>query len=251
MNIYTIGLLWVLGASAVAATIAVVLQTKFGWDDERNNSSAGSVFAVVGGLHAVLVAFVLISLFDAAAKARSDSAEEANALVAVHWAGSSLPEPTKDLVKELSRSYAATVLNEEWPRLREGEPVATSGALTLERLKNVIAEAKPDGDWQESRQAEAANQLWQVYQSRQARLEAAGKGVNSVVWFALIIGGIMSVSFPYLFGGPNLIPHVIIVVALTATITLLLFAISQMENPFSGGAQVNPDAFRAATERLL
>ncbi len=135
--------------------------------------------------------------------------------------------------------------------MREGETVASTGAQTLERLKTAIAEAKPDGDWQESRQAEAANQLWQVYQSRQARLEAAGEGVNSVVWFALIIGGIMSVSFPYLFGGPNLVPHVIIVVALTATITLLLFAISQMENPFSGGAQVNPDAFRAATERLL
>ncbi|MFB9902544.1 bestrophin-like domain [Allokutzneria oryzae] len=235
----------------MAATVAVVLQKKFGWDDERNNSSAGSVFGVVGGLHAVLVAFVLISLFDAAAAARTTSYEEANSLVAVHWAGSTLPEPTKDQVRELTRAYAAAVINEEWPRMREGEPVVGTGWQTLDQLRTVIAEAKADGDWQESRQAEAANQLWQVYQSRQARLDAAGKGVNSVVWFALIVGGIMSVLFPYLFGGPNLIPHVIIVVTLTATITLLLFAISQMENPYSGGAQINPDAFRSAAERLL
>jgi hypothetical protein len=41
-----------------------------------------------------------------------------------------------------------------------------------------------------------------------------------------------------------------VVSTLTATLTLLLFAIYQLQNPFTGGAAVGPGAFQSALERL-
>ena len=66
MNIFVAGSLWVAGAACVGGLIAYLVR-RLGRDDEGrpgNNDAAGQVFTIVGGLHAVLVAFVLISLFD-------------------------------------------------------------------------------------------------------------------------------------------------------------------------------------------
>ena len=52
------------------------------------------------------MAFVLISLFDAAGTASADSYREANTLVAIDWAGDSLPEPARGQIHALSQAYA-------------------------------------------------------------------------------------------------------------------------------------------------
>ncbi|HEX8869735.1 MAG TPA: DUF4239 domain-containing protein [Lentzea sp.] len=251
MSIYVTGLLWVLGA-AVLSAIIVVITRRFGSEEvgEKNLGAGGSVFSIVAGLHAVLVAFILISLFDASNNAEEQVQREANALVAVDWSSDSLPEPAKTKVEQLIRDYVSTVVDDEWPKMREGEDVDNRGWATLNQLRDTIATAAPDGDWQQDRKTEAANQLWEVYQARQERLDAAGNGVNPVVWLALLIGTALSLLFPYLFGGPNLISQLLITVTLSSTLVLLLFAIYQLQNPFSGGVNIPPDAFSSALDRL-
>src|SRR5215208_1810613 len=84
--------------------------------------AGGNVFTIVAGLNAVLLAFVLISQFDAASAAGEDARREADALVGLNWAAGSLAEPTSGRVHALTRSYATTVVEEEWPRLRAAQP---------------------------------------------------------------------------------------------------------------------------------
>ncbi|WHT17846.1 DUF4239 domain-containing protein [Crossiella sp. CA-258035] len=251
MNLYLSGLLWVTGIAVVVAALAILFR-RFGSDEERlsNNESAGLVFTIVGGLHAVVTAFVLISLLDTAKAVGDDSTKEANSMVAVNWAATSFPEPVRGQVQELTRSYIGIVLNEEWPKLRMEEDVDDAGWQKLDELRKVIADTPAEGHWLENRKTEAAAQLWEAYQARQSRLDAASGGVSTVMWFALILGAVMSALFPFLFGGPKIIPHIVIVVVLTAALTLLLFAIYQLENPFSGGVKVDPDAFSSALDRL-
>lgn len=251
MSIYASGLLWVVGAAVISA-ILVVVTRRFGSEDDREKTlgSGGAVFSIVGGLHAVLVAFILISLFDGANAAEDAVNREANGLVAVNWAAKSLPEPAKTKVDELGKQYVTIVVDEEWPAMREGADVTTKGWDKLNEMRATIETAAPDGDWALDRKTEAANQLWEVYQARQTRIDSAGSDVKPVVWLALIIGTILSLMFPYLFGGPNLISQLLITITLTSTLVLLLFAIYQMQNPFSGGVQIPPDVFSSAMDRL-
>ncbi len=251
MNVYATGLLWVGGAAVVAAVLAYLIR-KYGADEGRsaNNEAAGQVFTIVGGLHAVLIAFVLIALFDAVGTAGSSAYKEADGLVAATWAADALSRATGDEVRELSRSYANTVINDEWPNLVQGKDSESTGWTQLDRIRQVVAAAPADNEWQVDRKKEAANQLWRVYESRQERLDAAGGGVSSVVWFVLVIGSVLVVGLPLLFGGPRMRTHVIIVATLAATITLLLYATYQLQNPYGGGAEVAPDAFKAAVERF-
>lgn len=253
MNIFVAGGLWVAGAALAAGVIAYLVR-RFGWDEGRpdNNDAAGQVFTIVGGLHAVLVAFVLITLFDSVGTAAQDARTEADSLVAATWAADSLPAATKDRVHQLAAAYARTVAQQEWPRLADGEAIPDTGWTQLDQLRQAVAAAEVDGDWQVGRKTEASNQLWSVYQARTQRLDTAGGGgVGAVVWFALILGSLITaILLPNLFGGTRLAAHIIIVSTLAGTVTLLLFAIYQLQNPFSGGAKVSPEAFTGALDRL-
>ncbi|MEQ0562414.1 hypothetical protein ABJI51_25295 [Amycolatopsis sp. NEAU-NG30] len=254
MNIFVAGGLWVVGAACAGGVIAYLVR-RFGRADEGragNNDAAGQVFTIVGGLHAVLVAFVLISLYDSVGAVSQNAQTEADSLVAASWAADALPGDTKDQVHRLAADYARTVQEQEWPRLADGGPVPATGATQLDQLRRVVAAAPADGDWEVDRKTEASNQLWSVYQARQQRLAHSGAGgVGTVVWFALILGSLITaVLLPNLFGGTRLAAHIVIVSTLAGTITLLLFAIYQLQNPFSGGVSVAPDAFGSALARL-
>ncbi|HEV2784445.1 MAG TPA: hypothetical protein VGX25_34085 [Actinophytocola sp.] len=250
MNIYVAGAVWVLGIAALAAGVTILVHRYRSADGDGNDAIA-TVFGVIGGLHAVLMAFVLISLFDTVTTVNEGSHTEANSLVAVYWASDALAEPARGQIQELARSYARTVTDQEWPSMREGAPVGPQGFALLERMRSTIDGAAADTDWQQERKTEAASQLWNVYQARDARLTAAGNaGVSTVVWLALIVGSALSIGVPYLFRGPKLATHVILMASLAAAIALLMFAIYQLQNPFSGGARVEPDAFTAAIDRF-
>lgn len=255
MSIYLSGALWIIGAGVVAALVAVAVHripATVGLSG--NNEVAGQVFTIVAGLHAVLLAFVLISLFDGVSAAQGDSQREANNLVAVSWSADALQEPVSTKVRQITMEYSNTVVSQEWPQMSDrGTVNSTAGWQQLEQLRDTIANAPttPDDPWQESRKAAATDQLWEVYQARQARLDAAaGGGVSTVVWFALLIGSVMVMGLIYLHGGPKVLSHALISGTLAAAITLLLFAIYQLQNPFSGGAAVGPDAFTAVLDRL-
>jgi hypothetical protein len=244
-----------LGVAAVAAMVPVLVK-RIGSDTDRstNNQVAGQAFTIVAGLHAVLLAFVLISLFDAVSTARTGSNVEANSLVAVSWAAESLQQPTPTKVSQTVSAYSNTVVNKEWPQMsNDGKVDGAAGWQQLDELRQTIAASQTTAgdDWQASRKAAATDQVWAAYQARQTRLDAAARnGVSSVVWFALLLGSVMSMTLIYVHGGPNVRSHAIISGVLAAAITLLLFAIYQLQNPYSGGAAVGPDAFRMVLDRL-
>lgn len=254
MNIYLSGVLWVAGAAVVGAGTAYLVR-RFGLDEGRpdNNDAAGQVFTIISGLQAVMLAFILISQFDAVDAARDGAFKEANAAVAASWAADALPEPTRTEVREQAAAYARTVQDVEWPQMRAGTAVDSDGWAQLARLRDTVSDAQiPDGDdWATDRKTTAANQLWDVYQARQERITGAAQhGLGAVLWFVLILGSVVTILLPNLFGGTRPITHIIIVSTLAGTITLLLFAIYQLQNPYGGGTKIEPDAFHWALDRL-
>src|SRR5262245_36461931 len=88
--------------------------------DERQNEVAGFIFATVGVVYAVLLAFTLIIDWEQYLSAESAVPQEAAALITVAPDTSSFPEPARGQVHDLLRAYAQSVINEEWRTMDEG-----------------------------------------------------------------------------------------------------------------------------------
>src|SRR4028118_1337023 len=75
----------------------------------EHNDVAGFIYAVVGVIYAVLLALVVIAVWEEHEAAKATVREEANGLADVFWIAHSLPEMEGPRLQEQARSYAPAV----------------------------------------------------------------------------------------------------------------------------------------------
>ncbi len=78
----------------------------------------------------------------------------------------------------------------------------------------------------------------------------AQESLPAVLWVVLVVGGMVTVGFSYLFGLERTEPHALMVAALAAVIALILFTIGVLDHPFSGGARIERGAFELVLNRF-
>jgi hypothetical protein len=137
--------LLLVGGSVVLTWLGTVLLRRITTDpmDEKHNEVAGFIFATVGVLYAVLLAFTVIIVWEQYLSAESAVSQEAAALITIAHDASSFPEPERSQVYEQLRAYAQFVTNEEWRTMDEA---------TLEHEESTGAQA-------------SINKIWSIYRS--------------------------------------------------------------------------------------
>ncbi|MBG6141816.1 bestrophin-like domain [Longispora fulva] len=252
VNIYLEGLLWVVGAGVLAGAL-VYLQHRYLSAELRaqHNDVTGAFFEIIGVLYAVMLAFIVIAVWDTMNEAEDNSYKEANALVEVYWVGHNAPEPQRATIEALSRLYANTVVDKEWPQMAARDEISPEGYAILDDLRVQVESLKSTDPVTTKRYQDTADKLREVVGARGARLSAVDGGVNPVLWFALIAGAVLFVAFAYLFGVPGRLAHATMVVTVTMMVVMLLYAVYELEFPFSRGTAVGPDAMRFALERFV
>jgi hypothetical protein len=222
-----------------------------------NNDVAGFIYAVLGVIYAVLLALVVIAVWEEFGRASVTVESEANALAEIAWLAYALPEPERHHLQELARSYAEEVVEKEWPLMEQGRtPLmestreTPSGWVLIDDIRATIQGYEPRTAAEEQLYAEGLDQVQRLADARRTRLVVAEEGLPTVLWVVLVVGGMVVVGFSYLFGMENTVAHALMVVALAGVIALGLFTIGAMEHPFSGGARVGPEAFELVLERF-
>ena len=208
---------------------------------QQHNDVAGFIYAALGVIYAVLLALVVIAVFEEFQAANETVEQEANAVAEIFWLGNRLPEPEGTHIQELGRSYAEEVVHKEWPLMEQGKaPLMTqtrgtpTGWILIDEIRATIQDFQPHTKAEEQLYAEGLDQVQILADARRMRLVAAEEGMPGVLWAVLIFGGIAAVGFTYLFGLENTWAHRLMVVTLAAVIGLVLFTIGAMEHPFSG-----------------
>jgi uncharacterized membrane protein YraQ (UPF0718 family) len=216
---------------------------------QQHNDVAGFIYAVMGVVYAVLMALVVIAVWEDFAEARDTAEREASELADVFRLAHQVPQPEGRQLQELARSYARVVVDEEWALMTQGRTSPRAWDL-LDGMSLSLSNAEVRTSEQEVVYAEALNRIDELADARNARLVEAGEGIPTVLWGVLIAGGIVVVGFTYLFGLDNSLAHTLMVAALTLVISSVLFTIGLFEHPFSGSVRVGPEAFELVLERF-
>jgi hypothetical protein len=224
---------------------------------QPHNDVAGFIYAALGVIYAVLLALVVISVWEEYQAASETVEQEANALAEIGWLGYRLPEPEGTHIQELARSYAEEVVHKEYPLMEQGQaPLMTqtqgtpAGWTLIDDIRANLQEVETRNPAEEQLYAEGLNQVQRLADARRMRLVAAEEGIPGVLWAVLIFGGVAAIGFTYLFGLANTWAHRLMVLTLAAVIGLVLFTIGALEHPFSGGARIGTGAFELVLERF-
>jgi Protein of unknown function (DUF4239) len=210
---------------------------------EAQNNVAGFIYAVLGVAYAVVLAFMLIAVWEDYKTAQINVESEAHELAGVYFLASQLPEPQRTHVQDLARSYARVVVEQEWPMMEQGQTNPRADSL-LRQLRLELLEFDPSTQGEQVLYEQGLTDLHNAIDARRSRLLEVREGIPSLLWVVLVVGGVITVSFTYLFGLKSNVAHALMVAALTLLICGVLFTIGEFNNPFSGPVEIQPEAFR-------
>ncbi|WP_433045040.1 hypothetical protein [Dactylosporangium sp. CS-033363] len=244
------GLVVVAVAVAVAVVLGLAVQR---WvpvaDRQENNDVAGIAFAIIGVLYAILMTFVIVSVWEAGDAAQNSSRAEARAVVDLDRYAETLPAAGNAAMHAQLARYTQIVEQQEWPAMAAGHPVGKAGSGVIAQLWHSVDLPVVDGDdAAAARQAEARATLRELVVNRDARLAAAGAGLPKVMWLALIVGDVLTLANALMFGVKGSGEYLAIVAMLSAMSALMLFAVYELEYPFQRGESVTVEVFSSVVD---
>jgi uncharacterized membrane protein YraQ (UPF0718 family) len=215
----------------------------------QHNDVAGFIYAVLGVVYAVLLGLMVVAVWEEWNTALRTVDDEASALAEIFWLADRMPESEGHHIQEMARSYARVVVNEEWP-LMERERSSPRAWDLLDEIRASLQEFDPSTPAQQVLYEQGFERMRDLADARRDRLLEAKYGLPAILWVVLIIGGIVVVSFTYLFGLDSTLVHVFMVAALALIIALVLFTVAALNFPFKGDITIGPEAMEQVLGRF-
>ena len=216
---------------------------------EEHNAVAGFIYSVLGVAYAVVLGFVLISVWERYEAASERADQEAAALVAVYFHANELPDSDRRQIQQLAKSYAQVVIDEEWPMMQDGQSSPHAWAL-MDQIRQSLQNAEHSTSDEQVIYDHGLTRAHELADARRLRLFEANTRIPTILWNILLAGGVITVCFTYLFGLTSTRVHTLMVMALTAVVTSILFTIYTLEHRYSGDTGLTPEAFEEALKRF-
>jgi hypothetical protein len=244
-----VGILFIIGLSLLMAaatfTVERLVPAK---RREAHNEVVGFVYAVIGVTYAVLLGLVVISAWNTLDQAKANTYTECNALIWLDWYAYSLPQPQHSVIEAELKQYTVSVIYTEWPKMAHGQDSPEAWAI-YQQIHKDVQDQQPTTQAAVARYQVAVNAADQLGAARRQRLNQAADGIPGLLWTALIMGGIITIGFAFLFGMKSTATHALVMFSLTLLIGSLLLVIYEVNSPFTG-LKVGPEAFQLALDRM-
>ena len=222
---------------------------------EDPNDVAGFIYAALGVIYAVLLALVVIAVWEEYQTASETVEQEANALAEIFWLAHRLPEPEGTHLQELSVPTPRRWSTRSGPSWSRENPLDDAGGrysarwTLIDDIRASLQEIEPRTPADEQLYAEGLDQV-QRRPTQEGRAWWRPRRVPGVLWSVPDLRGNSS-------GGLHLPLWVREHLGTPANGAdpgsgdqTVLFTIGAMEHPFSGGARIGTGAFELVLERF-
>ena len=212
----------------------------------KDTETVGLTYAIVAVVYAVLLAFIVVNVFETFSKADQVATAEANKLSNLMLDSAGLPPQMADAVRSDIDRYINIVVKSEWPSQRVGkldDTVYEPGWTALAHMSTELARFEPATMGQNVDKGEMLHGMNDLIKARRSRILAAGEHLPVVVWQILLLSGAVAVFYTYLFGARSFGIHMAITALIAATIALVFVLIITIDYPFRGEVSVSDHAF--------
>ena len=218
------------------------------WPAEKrraHNDLIGWQLSVLGTTYAVIIGFMLYTVWINFGMADLNADAEANSLVNVYRLAGGLSPQEGAQLKVLARAYGDVVVGHEWGEMANNSLPMESREITRQMWLTLMA-AKTASPNEITAEDHALYELSALAGYRRIRLVQSEARLPGVLWFVLLVGGTVTIASTCMFGASNGALHVLQVSAFALLISLVLVAIADINRPFQGSVHVSDYAFRRA-----
>lgn len=248
--------MWIMGSAvtglALVYSVGLMLLTRYVYGVSRlslNNEVAGFKFAVVGVFYAVLLAFVVIAVWEEYRGTETAVRNEATAAVDLYRVALALPEEGRDIREELV-TYVKDVREHSWRSMAVGKPSQTV-TKDLEAVSAAIFAMQSTDQRESALYQHALDLLTVITDNRNERLDSASGSVPAVLWLVLIVGGVITLGYPAFFAASNLVAQILMTASLAVLVAMALLLGLAFDFPFTGNPHISPAPFDEALDQMV
>jgi Protein of unknown function (DUF4239) len=236
----------------VGVSVLLIVGMNRFWPSQKrraHNELIGWQLTVLGTTYAVIVGFMLYTVWTNFGLAETNSSAEANSLVNVYHLAEGLPASQRDDLRKTAAAYVNIVLNQEWPAMERNEGRFAANA-TKDEMWHILMTVKTASPTESTAEDHAISELSQMSEYRRMRELGSGSHLPGVLWYVLLVGGFLTVTSACMFGADNMTLHILQVASFSLLIALILVAIADIDQPFRGAVHVSDTAFRRAQQSM-
>jgi hypothetical protein len=236
----------------MAASMAFMLAVDRLWPWEKrhvHNDLIGWHLSVLGTTYAVILGFMLYTVWTNYGAAELNVDLEANALRNVYRIAEGLPEPHHSELQKEARTYADVVVNQEWTEMNRGELPEQSHEINRDMWK-IVMSSKVTAPSEILAEDHILSEITNLTEHRRIRLLQSQSRIPGILWCVLIVGAFLTIGSACMFGSPSPRLHSLQVFAFSLLIVLALLAIADINRPFQGSVHISDFAFQRAQQTM-
>ena len=214
-----------------------------------NNELIGWQLGTLGTIYAVIMGFMLFTVWSNFSAAGLNVEMEANAARNLFRIAEGMPQPQREQIEHLTRQYVRAVIEHDWAEMEHAEVPEISHRIN-QKLWRVLMSTKEVTAAQSVAEDHALAALTELTAHRRTRLLNNLSSLPGILWCVLLVGGALTVVSVTMFGASDVRLHTIQLFSLTILITLIVLAIADLDRPFRGWVHVSEYSFQRAEQNL-
>ncbi len=211
-------------------------------DELTHNDVAGPIIGTVGTILAVILSFLLVTVWQEYDGAASTVSQEASAVADLFHVAAHFPNPVAHDLRATLRSYVDAVVRDEWPAMRTGGTSAAARGDALATL-DIVARYQPTSVSEQALQQNAFGLISTFQDARRDRLFDNQQGIPAFFWIGDLLLATITVGFCFIFRVRSESVHLGMTVALSMVIATIFVLIALFDYPFRGETQIRPTVF--------
>lgn len=200
------------------------------------NEIIGFTVSIVAVIYAVVLAFIVIVVWEDFGRAEEGVRQEISVATSL-YADSLVFQGRAHIGQDLSE-YAASVACDEWPAMQTGREGESTAQRIAQLVRDVTA-VQPRDEREKIAYGDALSLAHQQISLRSERLLRNERGLQPVLWWALLLGAAITIAFTYLLGAENFRLQLVATALLSLLIGLMFALIIALNYPFRGAVHVS------------
>jgi uncharacterized protein YneF (UPF0154 family) len=209
---------------------------------KADHDVAGFTFGVIGAFYGVVLAFVIVAVWQRFERADEQVQAESLAVSNLYNLSLGLGDPLRHEMRNALRSYASDVLTREWQEMADDK--FSPDQRPVQKIWDIILKAKPASAQQQVFLDKSIDQLTQLSDLRRLRYVYYAEDLPSVIWIVIYVGCAITLGFSYFFVTRRFRQQAIMCGTFAALIGLTILAIAELATPYQGAVVVSNQAFK-------
>src|SRR5262245_13607721 len=216
-----------------------VPRTREGFDAEVSSQMLG----VVATLFGLLLAFVVVLSFQAYSDAGDNVRLESDALAQVVRDSGAFAPADRARVRRAVGVYVRAVVDDEWPRLREGRDSARAWAAVA-GLYRAMEAVRPTTPAATAFYDDVVRRLNDALAARRSRVSDVSGALSAPIVSLLLLGAVVILGYAVFVGSRSAWFHALGTFAIATVLGFSLVVLLDYNFPYSGDLAVDPGPFR-------